>query len=166
MKVKLATQVFSSTVAAGLNAHISFGNISAEAVHTVSFIENMDKLFDLFNSSKFGKVKDFNRPFMGSEEQIEFLEKNKTMFREMRVLTGNKKDVTNRMKFIKAWQITISAILSLWPILKEKGLNKLFTRCLNQDCLEIFLARLGNRVVIARTQHQYSFKGVSKSCSH
>ncbi|KAG5890355.1 hypothetical protein JTB14_015758 [Gonioctena quinquepunctata] len=101
MKVKLATQVFSSTVAAGLNAHISFGNISAEAVHTVSFIENMDKLFDLFNSSKFGKVKDFNRPFMGSEEQIEFLEKNKTMFREMRVLTGNKKDVTNRMKFKK-----------------------------------------------------------------
>ncbi|KAG5861634.1 hypothetical protein JTB14_007494 [Gonioctena quinquepunctata] len=86
MEVKLPTQVFSSTVAAGLNAHISFGNISAEAVH-VSFIENMDKLFDLFNSSKFGKVKDFNRPFMGSEEQIEFLEKNKTMFGEMRVLS-------------------------------------------------------------------------------
>ncbi|KAG5867397.1 hypothetical protein JTB14_025228 [Gonioctena quinquepunctata] len=133
-----------------------------------SFLETQLKLFGKSPKglSKFGKVKDFNRPFMGSEEQIEFLEKNKTMFREMRVLTGNKKDVTNRMKFIKAWQITISAILSLWPILKEKGLNKLFTRRLNQDCLENFLARLGNRVVIARTQHQYSFKGVSKSCSH
>ncbi|KAG5873519.1 hypothetical protein JTB14_026605 [Gonioctena quinquepunctata] len=162
MKVKLAIQVFSSTVAAGLNAHISFGNISAEAVHKVSFIENMDKLFDLFNSSKFGKVKDFNRPFMGSEEQIEFLEKNKTMFREMRVLTGNKKDVTNRMKFIKAWQITISAILSLWPILKEKGLNKLFTRRLNQDCLENFFGKIrqqsGNCKNPTPIQFQRGFK--------
>lgn len=141
MKVKLATQVFSSTMAAGLNVHVSFGNISAEAVHTVSFIENMDKLFDLFNSSTFSK-KDFNRPFMGTKEQIEFLEKMKTMYREIRVLNEDNEDITNRMKFIKGWQITISALLSLWPILKEKGLNKLFTRRFNQDCLEFFFGKI------------------------
>ncbi|KAG5867255.1 hypothetical protein JTB14_007238 [Gonioctena quinquepunctata] len=119
-----------------------------------SFLETQLKLS--------GKSPKGLRPFMGSEEQIEFLEKNKTMFREMRVLTGNKKDVTNRMKFIKAWQITISAILSLWPILKEKGLNKLFTRRLNQDCLENFFGKIrqqsGNCKNPTPIQFQRGFK--------
>ncbi|CAG4951557.1 unnamed protein product [Parnassius apollo] len=46
MKVKLAAQVLSHSVAAGMYAKISQGELSSEAVTTANVIANMDKLFD------------------------------------------------------------------------------------------------------------------------
>lgn len=52
MKVKYASQIFSATVSAGLSLYVRFGVISAEAITTAEFIDRVDKLFDLLNSSK------------------------------------------------------------------------------------------------------------------
>lgn len=71
MKVKYATQVLSATVAASLNAYIG-RELPSEAIFTVEFIDKMDKLFDLFNSSKFGASKRFNKPFMGRSIKLIF----------------------------------------------------------------------------------------------
>ncbi|XP_074035303.1 transposable element P transposase isoform X1 [Leptinotarsa decemlineata] len=162
MKVKLATQVFSSTVAAALSSYISFNIITAQAIHTVDFIEKMDKLFDIFNSSRNMGVKEFNKPFVGNEKQISFLEEMKQLFKSMRVIDEAGKDVTNRIKFIKGWQITISALLGLWPVLKHKGISKVSTRRFNQDCLENFFGKIrqlsGNCRNPTCIQFQRSFK--------
>ncbi|CAK1589248.1 unnamed protein product [Parnassius mnemosyne] len=50
MKVKLAAQVLSHSVAAGMYAKISQGELSSEAVTTANVIANMDKLFDCVNA--------------------------------------------------------------------------------------------------------------------
>lgn len=49
MNVKLASQVFSTTVVANLNLYVRFGYIPAEATWTAQFIEWMDRLFDILN---------------------------------------------------------------------------------------------------------------------
>ncbi|XP_035220113.1 uncharacterized protein LOC118193175 [Stegodyphus dumicola] len=49
MKVALAAQVFSHTVAAGMNMCVLSGLIEASAAPTVEFIQEIDNLFDSMN---------------------------------------------------------------------------------------------------------------------
>lgn len=51
MRVNLAAQVFSRTVAAGMYTQATFGILPQEAVHTAEFIYTIDRLFDCFNSA-------------------------------------------------------------------------------------------------------------------
>lgn len=51
MRVNLAAQVLSRTVAAGIFTHSTLGLLPPEAVHTAEFIYKIDQLFDLFNSA-------------------------------------------------------------------------------------------------------------------
>nr|CAI5854103.1 unnamed protein product [Callosobruchus analis] len=41
---------------------------------TVDMISKFDKLFDRLNSSAMNAKKSFNRPFKGSQEQVQFLQ--------------------------------------------------------------------------------------------
>ncbi|VEN52942.1 unnamed protein product, partial [Callosobruchus maculatus] len=65
-KVKLATQVFSHSVAVAMHTHIEFNALPGEAAITANFISKMNNLFDLLNSSN---LKSF-QAFMGTNEQI------------------------------------------------------------------------------------------------
>jgi hypothetical protein len=51
MKVKLAIQILSHSVAAGIRALVSLKVMSEEANETADFVENIDTLFDLWNIS-------------------------------------------------------------------------------------------------------------------
>ncbi|KAK9710421.1 hypothetical protein QE152_g26003 [Popillia japonica] len=57
MKVKFASQVFSHTVAAALYTYVSLGALPASAIGTALFVEKMDKLFDILNSSRGALIK-------------------------------------------------------------------------------------------------------------
>jgi len=63
MRVYLAAQVFSLSVAAGINTHLELGKLPLEAKCTINFINIMDKLFDTFNSCKVPNRKSYRRPF-------------------------------------------------------------------------------------------------------
>lgn len=52
MRVFLAAQVFSESVAAGMNTYLALGQPPFESKLTIDFIKKMDNLFDIFNSSK------------------------------------------------------------------------------------------------------------------
>lgn len=52
MKVKLAAQVLSTFVAAGISLLESVGRVDEAAAHTAFFIVKINKLFDSFNSKK------------------------------------------------------------------------------------------------------------------
>jgi len=52
MRVKYAVQVLSHSVVAGINTHISTSHLKSEAKYTADFIEKLDTLFDLLNSTQ------------------------------------------------------------------------------------------------------------------
>lgn len=52
MRVCLASQIFSRSIAAGISTHTELGAMPPEAIHTAHFINKMDMLFDTFNSSQ------------------------------------------------------------------------------------------------------------------
>ncbi|KAE9536948.1 hypothetical protein AGLY_006755 [Aphis glycines] len=107
--------MFSATVAAGMRTCIKCNTLSIAAETTVNFIDNMDKLFDLLNSKPKADDKEFNLPFKNGPTQKNHLIIMLNIFKNMRVIetkTVNgittKVDVTQRMKFINGWQITIN----------------------------------------------------------
>lgn len=53
MRVKFATQILSASVAAGLRCLRDEGKLPCDVNFTIEFIDKMDKLFDILNSSNF-----------------------------------------------------------------------------------------------------------------
>lgn len=74
MKVKLASQVLSRTVASGMQAYMSLGVLSPDAQTTIEVIEKFDKLFDILNSSEVNHPNKFKNSFQGLDYQNDFLE--------------------------------------------------------------------------------------------
>jgi hypothetical protein len=149
MKVKFASHLFSKRVACGLVSYIRFGIIPASATRTAQFVEIMDKLFDLLNSFHTSNATKFNRAFKGEQYQLDLLNGCLQFFSEIKVVNKTGKDVTNRMKFINSFIITMKGLIQLWDCLREK-LKFLFTQIFNQDVLENFFGAIrqqnGNRV--------------------
>ncbi|KAF0682180.1 THAP-type domain-containing protein, partial [Aphis craccivora] len=92
-----------------METYLVNNKLESSSKETIDFIENMEKLFDIFNSSR------------SKKEQT---------------------NVTNRMKFINGWLVSITGLLLLWKDLKStRSLNQqqnyvLYTARLNQDYLE------------------------------
>jgi hypothetical protein len=115
MRVKFATQVLSASVAAGRG--------------TKDFVARFDKLFDLFNSSQYGSPKQFHKPFSGAPFKVEFLEETLIFLDKLLVFNKDGKNVTNYMKFINCWKITINALRGMHAVLKEEGFRKIVWQC-------------------------------------
>lgn len=160
MKVSLAAQLLSNSVATSLMMGIASGHLPQSATTTATFIENMDKLFDMLNSYKFG-TKEFQRPFMGSAEQLSFLNKMIALFQTVQIFDVNGRNVTKSMRFVKGWIITINGIKCLYNDVRTTK-HILFTRRLNQDCLENYFGSIrqqsGNNLNPTPTQFGYAFK--------
>ncbi|KAE9524069.1 hypothetical protein AGLY_015550 [Aphis glycines] len=146
MRVYLAAQVFSQSVAAGMNTHLELGKLPLEAKCTINFIDKMDKLFDIFNSCKVPNRKYYRRPFKNISMQIEHLSMMLSFLKKIKV---NGTDVTSRINFINGWLISINGLLKLWILLNEStrhpGDYVLFTNRLNQDCLENLFSMFRNK---------------------
>ena len=66
MRVCLAAQTLSHSVAAGILTYVSLNALPAEAAHTAEFVENIDALFDIFNVktiTRLNKHKTFQQRF-------------------------------------------------------------------------------------------------------
>ncbi|CAI6354376.1 unnamed protein product [Macrosiphum euphorbiae] len=150
MRVYLAAQVFSESVSAGMLLFLKSNHLPDTSLPTINFIQNMDKLFDIFNSSRRPGLKQFNRPFKNTDSQISHLKFMENFFKTLQVF--NKKtnvEVTNQIKFIRGWLISISGLLQLWESLKVINTDEsyvLYTSRINQD-------RLENLFGTFRTQH-------------
>jgi hypothetical protein len=101
MKVYLATQMFSASVAYDISVALVAGLLPPCAQFTIDFINDMDKCFDIFNSSKIPKSKDYNQPYKNTEAQIIHLNKMADIFKNMKFIQKYKgSDESNRMTFI------------------------------------------------------------------
>lgn len=159
MKVKLAAQVFSHSVTAAITTYMSFNMIESSALATANFIEKMNELFDVLNSNSLVNM----QAFMGSEKQFRILSEMENTFNSIKVVNNQGKDITNKLKFIFGWKITISAVRLLWQDLKNENYKFLFTRNLNQDCLENYFGQIRNACGNARNPTPYQFSRAFKN---
>lgn len=150
-ETKYAVQIFSSSMAAGLSAHIASGEFPLKAIGTMEFVYIFDQLFDILNSSVSTKTntKDFGQAFTGSMHEICFLQRTLDFLKSIRVIDANGVCVKS-IKSFDRWQITINAIIQLWNTLKEHQIPFLRTRRLNQEGIERVFRSIrrqsGNRV--------------------
>lgn len=165
MKVKYATQVLSATVGAAISTCISKGLIEGRASGTVNFIEKMDRLFDMLNSSGTGTKNQHKKPYTGKKKQKDFLLDMLESIKKMkvyRISQSGKVDITNRFNGPYCFQVTIRSVMGLFEDLNKEGLKHLKTRRLNQDCLENFFGKIrqqqGNAVNPTPVQFMSAFK--------
>lgn len=73
MKVKLAVQVLSRTVASGMYTYRSLGVLPDESLPTIDVIARFDKLFDILNSCEINHPNKYKSAFQGLNYQLDFL---------------------------------------------------------------------------------------------
>lgn len=97
----LAVQTLSRTVSAALHTYIDLGIMSEEARPTAAFIESMNNLFDVLNSSKIKCKNKFQTAFRLSMDQQNVLNDAKKMFAATSAI--NRKTGKNNTRHIKSF---------------------------------------------------------------
>ena len=144
MKVKLATQVFSHSVSAGIYTYTTLGGLHAEAIGTAQLLAKFDKIFDCCNSLSFKDGKICRRPLTASSPHLKEIEEGIEFIKSIKVIdSGTGEDRTSQLKCLKGWCITLKSIYDLWHKLqREHQISFLCTRQLNQDPLENFFGSI------------------------
>ena len=142
MRVKLATQVLSHTVAASLCTYASLGGLPSTAMGTSEFLSKFDSVFDCVNCSTLHSTKNLKCPLNDTSPNKKFMKEAIIFIKKLKVFNGNE-EVTGRIKCLKGWAITLSAILAIWDHLKANHAFKyILTRRLNTDPIENFFGTI------------------------
>jgi len=100
-------------------------------------------LFDILNSIiKYNGEKEYTHVFKNLDFQVELLNDCIHFFESLQLFDARDLDITNRIKFISGWKITISSVLKMWNFLESKGFNFLPIRKLDQDSLENLFGKI------------------------
>ncbi|KAI5644640.1 transposase protein domain-containing protein [Phthorimaea operculella] len=143
MRVKYATQVLSRSVAVAICTLVENGKLPETSFGTTKFVELINNTFDILNSSSVKDDYKYKRALYQAEFQTETLRKAQNVLSGLHVINPqNGHDMTNSMKFIRGFLISINSILSLSSDLKLAGYKYLYTRRLNQDALENFFGKI------------------------
>jgi hypothetical protein len=131
LRVRFATQVLSHSVASGIAFMAQWDIIDKEAEHTATFIENMDQLFNCFNSKSLSSTAKMRHAFTATSGHKEYLTKMVKWIKSIRCNTKRP------LPCLAGWEMSINALLQLWDTLNTKyGVSFLLTNRLNQDCVE------------------------------
>ena len=135
MNVKLAAQVFSNSVAVGINTLVQCKKLEEQAIYTARFIKQFNNLFDAFNSrSKFHSV-EFLRCISKDSSHLPFL---KSSLKWIQCIKTKSKSI---LPCLFGWQISISCVIQLCDeLFRQPHFSYLLTSRLNQDCLENFFS--------------------------
>jgi hypothetical protein len=142
MRVKLATQVLSHTAAASICMYVSLGGLPSTAMGTAEFLLKFDSVFDCVNCSTLHSTKKLKCPLNDKSPNKEFMKEAINFIKGLKVFDGNK-EVTGRIKCLKGWAVTLSAILAIWDHLKTNhDFKYILTRRLNTDPLGNFFGTI------------------------
>jgi hypothetical protein len=131
LRVKLATQVLSHSVAAGITTMVSLGALPSDAQATAVFIEKMDKLFNCFNSQSLSSSTPMRYAISAKSDHVKFLLECREWLQSVESL-GRRK-----LPCLSGWTMAINCLLELWTDLHEhENFQFLLTNRLNQDCVE------------------------------
>lgn len=145
MKVKYATQIFSNTVSSAVMTSIACNDsaLVAEDSAFATFAKDMDSLFDIFNSSRPLESKPFKAAIRDNGPQWARLEQAEEMFQDLQMYDGSAK--LPRPPCFDGWLLNIRVLPMIWSMLRDKGLDCLKTRHIQQDCLENLFAVIRQR---------------------
>jgi hypothetical protein len=104
LRVKLATQVLSHTVAASICMYVSLGGLPSIAMGTAEFLLKFDSVFDCVNCSTLHSTKKLKCPFNDKSPNKEFMKEAINFFKGLNVFDGSK-EVTGRIKCLKGGQL-------------------------------------------------------------
>ena len=140
MRVRLAAQTLSHSVAAALEMNCAVGTMTSDALVTAEYAKKFDTMFDCFNSSEAYCTKVYRSSFSAKSKHRNYLLNTMSWLFSLRVsslTTG--RDITSQVKCFNGLRNNINALLLLWDDLHSNhGFRFLLTRRLNQDPLEIF----------------------------
>jgi hypothetical protein len=138
MKVKVAAQQLSHTVAAAIETFADKGKLPIEAMHTAEFVSFIDSLFDSLNGSQLhpSEGKNLKCALSKDSSHLQFWSDSLPRIRDWKIIDSKSGQLRTNFKFVEGWQITIRAIMHLWQNLKGMGLQYLSLRNLNQDPVE------------------------------
>lgn len=164
MKVKYATQVFSKSLAAALETHASIlGKLSLQ---TAEFLAKFDDIFDTMNSCCRHAMKPLQSAISDDSNHLAFIKRSIKWIRKTKVTDKTNKDITNIVKCLKGWQLSLNVIKHLWPVLKHKcGFKFLLTRRLNTDPLENLFSSIRQRGGNCTTPTPWNFARIYKQVS-
>ncbi|KAJ8913287.1 hypothetical protein NQ315_010953 [Exocentrus adspersus] len=167
MKVNLAAQVMSRTVAAFLYTLLSRGELEQRSLATATFIQQVDELFHSFNGSHM-------TPPPGKEVKCFVTEESGHMSYWKRAF-----NVVKRWQFKRytkqgqlrsgkppsqsGWLVSLRAIQGIWLYLKNKGFTSLRPRSLNQDSLENLFGPVRSGCVSGDNPTTFQFMGSLKT---
>lgn len=130
MKVKLATQLLSNSVYAGMMAMINLRVLKPEAKSTAKFIQQIDDMFDLLNISKFSE----DKKTRNAKHFFKYFDRFDKHLRLLKILDIPK--YPHKPEFVHGLKITLKGVKHLCQDLKSEGYTHVYTRQLQQDCLE------------------------------
>ncbi|KAJ3662780.1 hypothetical protein Zmor_007109 [Zophobas morio] len=147
MSVRLAAQVFSQSVAAGIKTAVNSRQLSVEATHTADFIDAIDKLFDALNNN--------------NTDVTSALGKGLDIMSNLKKCTVERK-ISTPPCFLGMIQ-SIRAIKMLHNVCKSEELPYILTGRLNQDPLENLFSRYRQRGAYNKNPTVTTFNGFFKS---
>lgn len=145
MSVKLASQVFSDTVASGMLSIYSSGHLTCPSnsyCNTAKYILFINKLFDIFNSSNFEAIFSSKKVFSATPEQLQFLDEALKLLKTISVNDDTGADITSSFNYLKGWILNINSLKRLWRFLSRSGFQHIQTRRLCQDNLENYFGQI------------------------
>ena len=107
MRVNLAAQILSHSVAAGINTLCSLGKLPDEASATAEFIETFDQLFNAFISARLMRSHKYKHALIDNSGHITFLESC------LRFLSKIKTGENVVVPCIVGWQMSIRSLIML-----------------------------------------------------
>ncbi|KAJ2946544.1 hypothetical protein O0L34_g12599 [Tuta absoluta] len=135
MRVKLAAQVFSHSVTAGILAKVTTNELPTDALATGTILKKFDDLFDALNadSPDARRGKRCSTNMTHRSPHLKLFEDMKVFIRGMKFMGSSRTPPSQ-----SGWIRTINAVERLWRNLNNLGIHSLSTRRLNQDALENF----------------------------
>ncbi|XP_045505816.1 uncharacterized protein LOC123702180 [Colias croceus] len=117
MKVKLAAQVLSHTVSAGMYAKITLGELPTEALATVNLLNKIDQLFDSLNadSPSLKRGKKYLRNISDRSPHFAYFKEMKLFFKNCQFIGAK-----SRAPSLDGWIQTMAGVERIWRNLKLK----------------------------------------------
>ncbi|GFN73813.1 transposable element p transposase [Plakobranchus ocellatus] len=114
LKVSLAVQVLSHTVAAGISTMVSFKALPPDATATAQLVEKFDQLFNCFNNRRFNSTSTMAHALTDKSGHIQFLQHTKEWLLQLKC-----RNKTQSLPCLEGWLLSISALEQLWSDLSE-----------------------------------------------
>ena len=160
MKVKFATQIFSRTLAAGLNLLAPL--LGKEAKTTAEFVFKFNDLFDVMNSSQMSTSNPNLCALKDGSLHMKFIHNFKQWLNTLTILKGTSV-MNKKIKCISGWQLTLTAVEQLWPVLRDShGFDFLLTQRLNTDPIENLFSEIRQKGGNCSNPTPYNFARIIK----